>query len=198
MLSVQPSISVVVGSGFTVGTPDEQLAGTSGHWQICVACGPIVVYTVVVGSHHCSPGKVVCLARTAGALVHVGQLPQPGLLNTCKGEEKGQGQSVKSYYARQLGMLPIERKKRGRRGGAGDRMLGGVEVLITSRVAVQAPDDTMVSVTGGLGVGPVGSPDEHWEVGARQAMSQTGWITVVVMLVTGVLQGLLSPGRVPK
>lgn len=69
---------------------------------------------------------------------------------------------------------------------------------LTSRVAVQAPDDTTVSVTGGLGVGPVASPDEHCEVGARQAMSQTGCNTVVVMLATGVLQGLLSPGRVPR
>lgn len=150
MLSTHPSVNVVVGSGGTVGWPGEQVVLTSGQAQISVLCGLIVVTTVAVGEHQCSPGRLVCLARTPPcALVHVGQLSQPGLSNT-------------------------------------------------SRVAVHAPDGATVLVTGGFGVGPVGSPDEQLEVGTMQTGRQWTASSVVVMVATGVLQGLSSPGSVPK
>lgn len=41
-LSVHPSSSVVVGSGLTVGSPDEHAVLISGQWQISVVCGPVV------------------------------------------------------------------------------------------------------------------------------------------------------------
>lgn len=85
-VSTHPSSNVVVGSGFVVGSPpDGQLMGMSGQWQISVCCGPTVVYTVAVGEHCSWPGSDVWRARTAAAaaaLVHVGQLLQPGLSKT--------------------------------------------------------------------------------------------------------------------
>lgn len=65
-------------------------------------------------------------------------------------------------------------------------------------MAVHAPEAAIVDVTGGFGVGPVGSPAEHDEVGLRQTGRQMGWGSVVVMEATGVLQGLSSPGSVPR
>lgn len=53
-------------------------------------------------------------------------------------------------------------------------------------------------VEGGVGVGPVGSPAEHDEVTLAQTGRQMTCGIVVVTVVTGVLQGLLSPGRVPS
>lgn len=87
ILSVHPSTSVVVGRGFFVGSPDEQVRRMAGQAQISVLWGPTVAETVVVGSHQCSPGRVVCLARSEAALVHVAQLPQPGLSKTCNGSQ---------------------------------------------------------------------------------------------------------------
>lgn len=64
---------------------------------------------------------------------------------------------------------------------------------------MQAPDETIVSVTGGVGVGPVGSPAEQAEVGTRHTgPSQMTRRAVVVTVATGVLQGLSSPGSVPR
>lgn len=163
MLSTHPSVNVVVGSGGAVGCPYEQLDNTAGQAQISVVCGPTSVVTVAVGEHQSPPGSVVCLAsRSALAwthrpvttgpeapVVHVGQLPQPGLLST-------------------------------------------------ETVSVHAPEDTLsVEVTGGRGVGPVGSPAEQLDVGTRHAGHTPNRMGVVVMVVVGVRHPLLtSPGRV--
>lgn len=54
-------------------------------------------------------------------------------------------------------------------------------------------------VRGAAGVGPVGSPAEHDEVGLRQTGRQTpSGAAVVVMVATGVRHPLSSPGRVPR
>lgn len=56
----------------------------------------------------------------------------------------------------------------------------------------------MVSVRGGRGIGPVGSPAEQEEVGVMHTGAQTARSRVVVSVATGVVQGLSSPGRVPR
>lgn len=79
--TVQPSVSVDVGSGGAVGDPPPgHEAGISGQWQNPVEVGETVVETVVGSGHHCSPGRVVSrAARPAAAVVQVAQLLQPGL-----------------------------------------------------------------------------------------------------------------------
>lgn len=71
-------------------------------------------------------------------------------------------------------------------------------LLKISKVAVQAPAEVIVLVRGEIGVGPVGSPAEQEELGLMHTGTQIAWTPVVVIVVTGVLQGFLSPGRVPR
>lgn len=66
---------------------------------------------------------------------------------------------------------------------------------------MHAPEGATVSVTGGRGVGPVGSPAEQADVGTMHTIrsaKQMARRRVVVTVATGVVHGLSSPGRVPR
>lgn len=125
ILSTHPSINVVVGSGFTVGSPYEHSVRARGHSQISVVCGPVVVTTVLVAEQTLWPGSDVCLALSAELVVQVGQLPQPGLLKIFL---------MLAWCQAEVYRVIIRFEKRGRLGG------------LTSTVAVQAPAGATVVV----------------------------------------------------